>query len=556
MLGHANAGENLIITKIVVGDGVAADATAIYPLTALISKKLDVVITRKLDQGGGKMVVSGVITEWLQTGAAFQLRELGVMAKIGATGTEKLYCAANVFADPPDTVTPGGTSTHSFDILIEIQRATNVTVVIDESTMMDAENIPSDATVGAGWYAQKVGKIFQFKRAVAGTGIEIIEEPDRATIRAKILDVDLDVYVPLSYPGITDPKLLFPTIQAAHDYLMGYVIPTNRHARINVAAGSFGGGQITFNHPNCQQISLLGWPRQDRAVSRIEYLSPTTKKVTCDTTGLVAGQIAYLADCDAGWSGGCQVNSIGAGYVVCSVLSKSSRPAYALNDLNAGRRLSWLPTIISNNYGLGQHGLWFPFGMNLVQNILMQGGPVHTGFASIGPIWFRNCMAWFCHNGFGVQAPATFYSDCLATWCDTGVMGAGLISTPERFYINACGSGIAPSGATPFLGPFAAGLPGSFTYITHCVYGILAAMVGCQVSHVHFNTNDIGWYALLGGSISNYNQYQCWPYNNGTDLYAASGSFIQYSRVGGPVPTCNPAAGVIGNANSYIEVLA
>ena len=229
MLGNANAGQLLTITKIVVGQGLLSTENQIYPLVALVDWKADVVITRKLDKGDGTMIISGVLTEAnMPAGAPFPLRELGVMAKIGTLGAdegagahipsvpggsglsqapgkltgsgttdapapappapepllagEQLYCASNVFADAPDTVTPGGTSSHAFDITVIIDRATDITVVIGDATVVDCENIPPDPLVGPGWYAQRVGNVFQFKRAVEGTGIELLETADRVTI--------------------------------------------------------------------------------------------------------------------------------------------------------------------------------------------------------------------------------------------------------------------------------------------------------------------------------------------------------------------------------------
>jgi hypothetical protein len=44
--------------------------------------------------------------------------------------------------------------------------------------------------------------------------------------------------------------------------------------------------------------------------------------------------------------------------------------------------------------------------------------------------------------------------------------------------------------------------------------------------------------------------------NNGTDLYALGMSYIEYHLNGGTPPTCNPAAGVVGNSNSLIAAPA
>src|SRR5499427_10676986 len=89
MLGAADAGATLTITRIVIGSGSATQDSDLYPLTALINWQEDVTITRKQDLGNGVMLVSGVINECdMPAGPPFHLRELGIMAyTTGATGT-------------------------------------------------------------------------------------------------------------------------------------------------------------------------------------------------------------------------------------------------------------------------------------------------------------------------------------------------------------------------------------------------------------------------------------------------------------------------------------
>src|SRR5262252_5231194 len=164
MLGAADAGATLTITRIVIGSGSATQDSDLYPLTALINWQEDVTITRKQDLGNGVMLVSGVINEWdMPAGSPFQLRELGIMAYTsGATGTkgtppppsagpgitpptpvpvstDQLYCVSNVYTQPPQVVTPGGTNSWAFDIQVEIDRATSVVINIGQVTTYDCE---------------------------------------------------------------------------------------------------------------------------------------------------------------------------------------------------------------------------------------------------------------------------------------------------------------------------------------------------------------------------------------------------------------------------------
>src|SRR6516164_7367707 len=159
MLGQADAGQTLTISRIVIGSGSANQDSDLYPLTALINWQEDVTITRKQDLGNGVMLVSGVINEWdMPAGPPFQLRELGIMAyttvSVGTVGapsllppagkpapepltTDQLYCVSNVYHDQPQTVTPGGTNSWAFDIHVEIDRATNVIINIGQVTTYD-----------------------------------------------------------------------------------------------------------------------------------------------------------------------------------------------------------------------------------------------------------------------------------------------------------------------------------------------------------------------------------------------------------------------------------
>jgi hypothetical protein len=616
MLGQANAGALLVITKIVVGSGAAVTAEDIIHRTALVHKELDVVITRKTNLGNGKMVVSGVVTEWLLgAGAPFELREVGIMAKIGTGGTEKLYCAANVFNEPPDTVFPGGTSQHAFDIQIEIQRAENVSVTIDESTMIDMDNIPPDAAVGAGVYAGRDGKLFHLKRLVEGSMIDIVEEADRITIAYKRLTQNVDLYVPLNYPGITDPNILFPTVQAAHDYLTQFRIPADKTATIHVAAGKFStssaSGAVTFSHPDSMRIVLSGWPRQDKAVAKVEFVNSTTKKVTfaagVTNTGLVLGDVVYLPLSGFGWNGACIVVApftAGANFVNVNVPNRSTR-TWNTNNLTAGQRLSWFPTVLQQTGVVGREpeppsgtgvgapkeilapdrpspddpalrfssdNLLAPAGLLLIENITFYKGfyVVDVG----GSTQIKNCVI-YGGNGTdpamsnrGLNAAGTIVQtggEFVVANCWFGVTGIGVIWLYEANHINGCDTGVsvAPSGAG--IGALNPDMSSSICYVTHCGAGfkVWAASLGC--GQIIFDTNNVGMEArrlgsIAVGSIASYCQ------NNGTDLLAQGMGYIEYSKLGSPywpgdparVPpgVINPANDIVGNQNSLIHVTA
>jgi hypothetical protein len=267
MLGRAQAGETLTVSKIVVGSGSAAVPGDLWPLTALITHEMDVAIFSKVDDGEGTLTVEGSFNADTAP-QLFELRELGVMAHIGAEA-DQLYSVANVFTDAPDLIDPASTGVHAFKIKLVIERATSVTVTFGTSTDILAENIGAD-TVGPGWYKEKILNTLRFKRAAAGTSIELIDDGNKVTIGVKTLAVDLDLYVPLTHPDAPSADVAFNTIQEALAYLKGYVIPPDRFATIHIDRGTWSNSShVSIDHPNGVQIKILGYPTATKTITSV-----------------------------------------------------------------------------------------------------------------------------------------------------------------------------------------------------------------------------------------------------------------------------------------------
>jgi len=628
LLGQADAGATLTIEKIVVGSGSASGDSDIYPLTALISWKADVTIVRKTDLGSGKMLVSGLLNEWELTGSPFQLKELGIMAHTGTLvggthgppvsapgvtpptpgpgpsplvippGTSVLYCASNVYADAPDTVTPGGLNQHAFDITVEIDRASDVTVVIGDASTVDCRNIPADATVGPGWYAMREGNIFDFKRLVKGTGIYVIDSGDRIEIGVSTLKQNIDLYVPVTYaspPPGTDPSQLFPSIQAAHDYLLTFIIPPDKFATIHVDAGVFnvsppqpGASCITFSHPNSKQINVIGRPRVDKTGTGIQYIDANSKSfLIANVSGIptVAGYPVYVAlpigggsGQGAGWAGGCLIYdaTIRPGSVKLNTFhGRTTRPNYTLN-IGGSPRLSWYPTVIQwlGTPGTGQF-LWnFPNGIGQIENLTLKGGGycVVMEFGSI-----KNCMIQ--GNGLGVNTGGTrrgisggsgtigIWGDIVITDCDFGIAGIGVVAgfeaagpplLPFLGMFNSCGTALAPSPSGMAVGTLVGGMDNTFVWINHCQTGVGCSLgANFQGGSNFMSTNDVNFLARQGGLILlGAGGYPTWIENGGApyDVYAQGGAYIEYNRGGGQVPVCSPTAEAAGNQNAFIHV--
>jgi hypothetical protein len=548
MLGRAQAGETLTISKIVVGSGVAAVPSDLWPLTAPIAQEMAINISTKRDMGNGVLLVEGSFRSD-QAPGAFDLREAGVLAHIGAEA-DALYSIANVLATPPDHIDPAVPTVQVFKLKLIIDRipTDDLIVQIGPSEAVTGENVGAD-TVGAGVYKEAAGNVLRFKRLVEGTGIDLTETPDTVTIAIRTLQVDLDLYVPPTHPAAPGPEVCFPSIQAAHDHLLQYAIPSNRFARINVDGGTFHHDGTTFTHPNSRQISLLGAARIDKAVTAINHVSATQKNVACDLTGLAVGMIVYLADCNSGWAGACRIISIGGSFVTCSVLNRSARPAYTVNDAGAGRRLSRFPSVLINDTP-ANNNLYFPNGIGRVERFTTEFG--YAGFALGQTGTLSNVLAISCLKGVEASALVSMFNDCVAGDCDFGFTGPGLLYAPNLLLANGCTVGIAPAGQAN-VGALVVPSPGSFVYVNHCVRGVHAyAGANVRAGAVFYSTNDFGM-VCEKGSVIVIGPYAGAPDNNGTDLYAQGMSYIEYMR-NATVPTCNPAAGVIGNDASLIKV--
>lgn len=558
MLSAAEGGSTLTITKIVAGNGSAASDADLIPLTALIGYKTDVVITRRTDLGKGKMIVSGQLVEALMpAGSTWSLKELGVMAKIGA-GPEQLYTVSNVYADPADTVTPHtGTATHAFDITLNIGRATTIDVTLGDPTTVDVQNIPSDATVGAGVYAGRVGNVFQMKRLVTGEGMQIVEESDRITIGVKTIAADLDLYVPASHPAAPSPDVAFATLQAALDSLSDTIIPPDKVVTIHIYSGTFtASAAIAFNHANSSQIYVVGEARVDKTITAIDYINGTTKRVTVspDATGLSVGQAVYIANSTAGWAGGCYITAISGNLVTCSILKRDSRPDFTTNDHATGRRLSYYPTVLKiNDPSQVLNNIYLPHAIGGLTNLTIIGGSYGI-YGRNGDIRPTNIAIFSARAGISCDSLVLNGENVFCDG-DAGIVCIGTAQSYDQVYINGCGEAIHA-----IRGLFGSQTSGQDAYklvLSHNLYGII--LQGAQYfrgGSIQASSSTYGVFCDLNSvAFVNPSTYQSAFDNNATDLLAQNNSYIVMNKFGGASPSCSPAAEVVGSQNSLIHLV-
>lgn len=579
MLGRAQNREILTISKIVVGSGSAAQPSDLWPLTAVKVHEMDVVISAKRDFGQGTLLVEG---SFKSTDAphAFYLKEIGVMAHIGAEA-DRLYSVANCFADPPDHIDPAAPTIQAFKIKLIIDRIPTDSLVIQIGPTENVlgENLGSD-TVGPGVYKDAAGNILHFKRLVQGANMEIHDSTDGNSIYIgmNILPNNVDLYVPENYPGITDPDVLFPTIQAAHDYLLSFTIPPDKHATIHLAAGRFdgpGNSPCYLTHPNASQITLIGQPRRDFTIQAgPNYVSATAKNVQIagNIAELVVGLPVYLMNTDTGWAGGCFISAKAGQVLTLTVHKKDTRPTYNINNSGAlgACRLSYYPTTIYEaNPNPGQP--WTAASMNVVcgnnmtvQNLCIIGGyhvlSVPGNRSVVGNVF---CLGTGGEGATGIAAGENcvvqWPSDVVVTDCGFGLTG---FFTAHNLNVNViangCVTGISAQGVFGAVPGITA--PTGKIYLVH--NGSCARNWGVITSfgNVYFACNDLGFDAANLGSFV-FGPFPNFPIltgqtgDNGLDLWAHAMGFIAYHKGTGPEPSCSPAKNTYGlNQNSFIVV--
>lgn len=135
MIAESQAGQNLIFTKLKIGDGSLGAGESISTLTSVKSPKLDILIQGFTNQGNGQVRLRYLVdNSGVPANQGFFAREVGIYAKIGESGTDELYAytnGGNKVDWIPDKNTP--LDAQIFDVFVLIGNASNVTVVINGS---------------------------------------------------------------------------------------------------------------------------------------------------------------------------------------------------------------------------------------------------------------------------------------------------------------------------------------------------------------------------------------------------------------------------------------
>jgi hypothetical protein len=593
MLGRAQNGEVLHITKIVVGSGTVSSAEEIWPLTQLVTQEMEVTLTAKRDYGDGTMLVEGSFNSDAAPHAFF-LKEVGVMAHVETGGlteqpptatdtsnappparveADRLYSASNVLLEPADYIDPAVPTIQAFKIKLVIDRIPTESVVVEigPSENVIGENVGADS-VGPGVYHEAAGNVLRFKRLVEGPGIELTEAADEHSIEiaARQLRNNVDLYVPEDHPDAPNHDVAFPSIQDAHDYLLGFRIPADKFATIHVYKGTLVVHSTTlFSHPDSAQINVIGYPRLDKTVTSIVFQAgtppaPNYKRLAiADISGLAQYTYGYLTNCAGAWAGGCQiVGTPHANDVLASIEKRDTRGNYTTQANAQNQRFSTYPTLIDGRtIPAGANPVFScPYGIGKIENICALGA---WASFSLRDGTIKNCMGWGSVRGINnAGGTVSIQGECCFTQCDFGITGLGVVTAfesptlPMWLHINACTQGITPSGSGFAIGSITGNMPNTRVYLCRNFYGVnLGGGAYMEGGSFIYCYNDNGFRCSVNSTLFLGAAYGSEPQGNLVDIYAQGMSYVQYDRHGYAAPICIPQPGVPDNDFAYIKVL-
>lgn len=131
-----------IFTRIALGDGTLTESESIENLTALKHPMAQNTVQAINSRGNGEIDVVATISNASVT-SGFYARELGVFAKVGDTGTEKLFAYTNAGAQA--SYTPAGTSLDEKLITVTFYIGNDVNVQINLNSQLYITQAALDA---------------------------------------------------------------------------------------------------------------------------------------------------------------------------------------------------------------------------------------------------------------------------------------------------------------------------------------------------------------------------------------------------------------------------
>lgn len=371
----------------------------------------------------------------------------------------------------------------------------------------------------------------------------------------KELELDLDLYVPLTNPSGT-PETRFATIQAAHDFLLGYSIPSNRSATIYVAAGNYAlSTPIELNHPQGGQISIVG---AMPIATRVTAFSVQANTITCtvaSNTGLSVGQLILLTGTNNWIDGGHSINSI-AGTTVVLAKNQYNNTWTVGNTASATGNIWRFPSLLSCT----AEGFICRSDIGQIANFSISGsggqqGIVIGNHATIDDVLINNFDRGLSSlKGFRATLDLARIA-CFG--CGNGIVAdvASYISTRDSLWLT----GNSENGFWVYaaMADLQASPNGVFVSCGNQQFGFRA-----DVAQFLGLTNIIASYNNRGLSIHNQTLTLLSPGGygevyvgqNGLDMYATGSASILGTTMGGPIGSLNPANNTVGNQNAFISI--
>lgn len=177
----------LIFTRIALGDGTLTESESIESLTALKHPMAQNTVQSINSRANGEIDVVATISNASVT-SGFYARELGVFAKVGDTGTEKLFAYTNAGAQA--SYTPAGTSLDEKLITVTFYIGNDVNVKINLNSQLyitqaalDAHNSATNAhqdafnkklDITSNQYAKAIAKHNQGLQVTKGDNLQEI----------------------------------------------------------------------------------------------------------------------------------------------------------------------------------------------------------------------------------------------------------------------------------------------------------------------------------------------------------------------------------------------
>jgi hypothetical protein len=600
-LSTALGGGTLTFYKMQAGSGSIIADSEIPPLTQLVSPVTDIAITSYVIEGEGQITLFGnIASETLDAG--FNFKELGVFAVIeppvighgGGTpagaritavegapttqanpvvpppsyGTPLMYSYANSY-DTADYIPGAGESTdivNTLQVTIKIDKAANCQISITQGQQFAVTNI-GGPEIGAGPWSYTQTNVGYFKRLVKGYATEITEDTNTITIGQKALTQDLDTYVAIGNPDIP-PN--FSTIQNAHDWLLGYFIPTNIFARINVSAGKWlqGPSETTrISHPNSAQIKIIGAAPIQTTATAITNIDANSFNITLtDASQFLVNDILVLATeytdtlTNHRWRGGHQILSK-AGNVVTVTKNNASGLDYTTGAVGLSCKCFKYPTVIQisgNNAvgitGIGATSLFSVENLTIIGDRANTSRGLHKFISSV-----KNYVGYNIEMALALKGDDCTIESVCAAFCKWGIVASSaFIRATGNVVTNGCSTAGCWSigDASLSLGSLVAGDTMQLTSAMNHI-GILSQQSSSLTAgRMVVVNNAYGLSAQVNGSQ--------WFGQNGFivtvtgnrlyDAVAQTRGFIDATLNGGNVSVCSPASGTIGNEQGYIVV--